>query len=181
MSKLYILLIMVLLTSCYNTKLAQRQVIKAQVNYPEVVAKHCASIYPPRIDTFERIEIKEGKVVTEVDTVVVDCDTVLIEKYKDRVVKVPIQVNKYRVDTILKEVVRNAENTARIKEIMGINEKQLREKELVIIGKDKEIKDISKKLNKTKGTNKVLWWIVAIVGLVVGIKMIIRYVIPKIF
>lgn len=104
-----LLLISLLFSSCYTAKKANNQVVKAQSQYPDIVASNCAKFYPVK----EKIEVKEtyikGKDSIIIDTVEVDCNDTI---YKDKIVKIPIVKEVYRVDTFLKIEAKESENTA---------------------------------------------------------------------
>ncbi len=106
MIKNYTTYIMILLSAvtmligCYTPKKANRQVIKAQIEYPNIVAQHCSSRYPPVESVRDSIVIKDGETIYNYDTVVIDCDSVV--KYKTDTKVKYIQVTKTRVDTFYK-------------------------------------------------------------------------------
>ena len=100
-----------LLTACYTPHRAQKQVMKAQLKHPEVVASFCAGIYPPATMRRDSLVYRQGNTVyLPADTVQVNCDTV----YNNRIVKLPCPPATLRVDTIRQYTERQVENTARV-------------------------------------------------------------------
>lgn len=66
-----------ILTGCYGPQKATKQVVKAQANYPEVVAGLCGNFYNPIEWIKDSIVYKQGETVYSHDTVEVDCDSVM--------------------------------------------------------------------------------------------------------
>lgn len=172
--KYYLLIIMLLLSSCYTPKKAEKQVIKAQISYPAVVANHCATIYPPKIDTFIRTEIKQGATVTEYDTIKIDCDSVNHFAGVSKMVKVPIGKIKYRVDTFTREVVRNVENTAKTS-YLEANIKQIQKANDSINSKFQSEKN---KVIKIKGARNIWRWIAIGLGAFLLLPIFIKNIFP---
>lgn len=108
---LYALLV---LSGCYTQRKAERQVIKAQAHYPQIVAKNCGNWYPPKETTITQTEYKQGATVYRTDTVTVDCDSVVKNGKGNNVVSVPCPPQTERVDTFYTSSVTTVENTARI-------------------------------------------------------------------
>jgi cell fate (sporulation/competence/biofilm development) regulator YmcA (YheA/YmcA/DUF963 family) len=89
----YVFLLLIL-TGCYTSKKAEKDINKAQLSYPEIVAKKCSEIYPckiepVRIDSFEitrwllRVDsINTIEQIVDTITYVTDCNP-LKQKLKD--------------------------------------------------------------------------------------------------
>lgn len=98
------LLLLILLSSCYNQRKATLQHGKAVATYPEIGADYCSRTYPPRDS------ITPGTVVTRTDTLWgagdITTDTVYLEGKSVQVTKVitlpwkVIRETYYRTDTI---------------------------------------------------------------------------------
>lgn len=110
MKTIVIILSTLMLASCYTQKKAEKQVVKAKVNYPALYAKYCAP--PTEKVTIEKEYIK-GKDSIIDNTVYINCDSVANsnkEKPKQEQTdtkKVPVNVPcSSRVDTFreVKEV-----------------------------------------------------------------------------
>lgn len=122
---LQLLLISTLFASCYTQKKATLQVTKAQGNYPTMVAGKCALWYPPKIYDSVRTEYIQGETEYYIDTIKVDCDSVVnISRNSDnlsipKIVYKYIKVYKPRVDTIFDHQYHTIENTARLEMLVG--------------------------------------------------------------
>lgn len=106
-------MLLCLFAACYGPKKARKQVVKAQVNYPAVLAKICADAYPVRIIDSTRTEYLPGQVVTKTDTVTAECPPNAAGEVVR--VKVPCPPSSYRVDTVQTVQFRQVENTAKVK------------------------------------------------------------------
>jgi hypothetical protein len=116
MKKLFIIPT-ILLSGCYTLNKAQKQVIKAHVEYPQVTAKYCSEFYPTKDSVIIKKELAKGKTITKIDSFWVNCDSI-VKNNPGAILNVkvpcPPSKNSFRVDTIYdsKEIVR--ENTARV-------------------------------------------------------------------
>lgn len=106
------LMLLCLLVGCYGPKKARQQVVKAQANYPAVLAKICADAYPVRVIDSTRTEYLPGQVITKTDTVEADCPPNASGEVIR--VKVPCPPSTNRVDTFMSVQFRQVENTAKI-------------------------------------------------------------------
>lgn len=127
-----IISIALLLSGCYTTNKAKKQVIKAHAEYPQVTAKYCSEFYPTKDSVIIKKELIKGETITEVDSFWVDCDSIVKNNpgAKSNIkVPCPPSKNSFRVDTVYdsKEIIR--ENTARIANF----EFQIKEKDTTII------------------------------------------------
>lgn len=113
MKTIVIILSMLLLASCYTQKKAEKQVTKAHINHPLVVAKFCGDVFPPKTITKIEKEYIQGKDSLIYDTISVDCEEVINEV--ERIVKVPVIREHYRVDTFRENRTDSVENTAKVK------------------------------------------------------------------
>ena len=103
-----------LLCGCYTVKKANRQVLKAQAHFPELVAANCGNWYPPKETTVTKTEYKPGVPVYSRDTVRLDCDSALKAGKGGKVIKIPYPVTNERVDTFYTTRTVTVENTAKI-------------------------------------------------------------------
>lgn len=101
------------LSGCYTERKANRQVLKAQAHYPDIVAADCGDWYPPKESTVTKTEYRPGVPVYFRDTVRVDCDSV-VRTGKQPLVTVPCPPRSIRVDTFYSVTFRTLENTAKI-------------------------------------------------------------------
>lgn len=159
------LILAISLSSCYTQHRATRQILKAQVHYPAIVADHCATIYPPKVDTFERISYKQGADVLHYDTIKIDCDSVIKQDIK--IVRVPVVKERVRVDTVQKEVVRTVENTAATKAA------QIKAYDLTL--KNNELQD---KITRLKTAKRYLWIACIVLAAIVFIPIFIKKILP---
>lgn len=112
-SRMVCLCALLVLSGCYTQRKAERQLVKAQARYPQVVANDCGNWYPPKEMTVTQTEYKPGIPVYHTDTVTIDCDSV-IKNVKGGVVYMPCPPRVERVDTFYTTSVRTVENTAKI-------------------------------------------------------------------
>lgn len=117
MKYLYLILILFCFSSCYTTNKMNKQVTKGYVTYPIEFTETVIKLLPVKekdsISTI--VEIIKGDTITDTSYVYVDCDTVVITKENDRVVKIP-SVTKVIKDTIkTKEIqIKTIEDTRKI-------------------------------------------------------------------
>tara|TARA_R110002126_G_scaffold39767_3_gene117648 strand:- start:10527 stop:11021 length:495 start_codon:yes stop_codon:yes gene_type:complete len=148
------LAIILLLSSCYTAKQAQRDVVKADVNHPMVTSGFCAEKFPVKEKIIEKTKFIKGETIVKKDTITVDCDSVVSDTTQSN--KVLIQYKTvYQTDTIVKEKIIEKENTAKIKNLAL----QLQAKEKIIQEKEAFIK-------KQKGKINVLQYFLAAVSIV---------------
>ena len=136
MKKLFIIPI-ILLSGCYTTNKAKKQVIKAHAEYPQVTAKYCSEFYPTKDSLIIRDNYIKGDIIESTDTFFVDCDSIINANINS---PAPIRVavpckSTHSVDTIFrsKEVVR--ENTATVEHL----EFQIKDKDATIIKQGEDI------------------------------------------
>lgn len=135
---LTIISIALLLSGCYTTNKASKQVIKAHVTYPQVTAKYCSEFYPTHDSVVIKRELVKGETITEVDSFWVDCDSIVKNNPESKSnVKVPCppSKNSFRVDTVYNSKVIFRENTARIADF----EFQIKKKDATIIKQGEDI------------------------------------------
>jgi hypothetical protein len=102
------------LSGCYSQRKAERQVLKAQTRYPEVVATDCGNWYPPKEVSVIKTEYKPGTTVYHSDTVRINCDSVVRRGTGDGIVYLPCPPQSERVDTFYSSSFTTVENTARV-------------------------------------------------------------------
>lgn len=118
------LCVLLLLSGCYTQRKAERQLLKAQARYPEIVATDCGNWYPPKELTVTKTEYKPGVTVYHSDTVTIDCDSVVKNSAGDNVVYLPCPPRTERVDTFYTSSVKTVENTARITALQQLYDKE---------------------------------------------------------
>jgi hypothetical protein len=137
MKRIIALLVLIIsLTGCYTKKQAARQVIKAQTVYPELVAANCGLWYPPKEFTKTETQYIPGKDSIIRDTQFVDCT----EPGNIDNKSVPVPCDKsIRVDTFIKQVTNQVENTAKIEALTAEN-KQLKAANDQLTGNNNSLK-----------------------------------------
>lgn len=98
--KYSVIISLFILSGCYSAKKATKDVIRARTYYPEVVLNFCSQIDPIVPSTHTEIRYLPGQDSLIFDTVTVDCEEVINEI--EKIVKVPVIKNHFRVDTFLK-------------------------------------------------------------------------------
>jgi len=115
--KKYIFIILVIFQSCYTVKKAQKQVIKADLTYPEMFTNYVVKAYPIKDSIIEKIKIVKGKDIIKFDTIKeIDCDSIVSDTIIDNKVLIRYKTI-FRTDTVqtTKEVFK--ENTSRVKNL----------------------------------------------------------------
>lgn len=102
-----------MILGCLTEKKAVKQLAKINHKFGELHAKDCGKRYPPVDSIWERETFIEGETMVVVDTVTVDCDSVLTNSVLTKIVKVPVK-SSVRVDTVYKDRFQQVENTAMI-------------------------------------------------------------------
>ena len=154
-----ILLILIIFQSCYTVQKAKRQVIKADMNYPEMFTNYVVKAYPVKDSVVEKIKVVKGKDIIKYDTIKeIDCDSVISDTITNNKVLIRFKT-LYRTDTIktIKEVFR--ENTAKINSL-----------ELKIDRVDKENKELKEKVKSAKKYKSYFFIIIVLIGLGVILK-----------
>lgn len=113
------ILTLVILAGCYTQKKAEKQIARAGIEYPQLIAANCAVIYPPKKET----KYIPGKETHTSDTVVIEgkripCPPVIVNK--DTVINwVNCPPSKVIHDTIRRTdtVFIQVENTAAVKSL----------------------------------------------------------------
>jgi hypothetical protein len=150
MKRIFPLLSLLILVSCYNTKKAEKQVNKALLNYPDAVATIARNAFPcttTKLDTVSVTDtIIEVAECPEQDYIInTNHDTVWIDKVATKIIKVPIKV-PVRTVTITKTI----EDSAKIK----LLQTSFKEMDAVIIKQNATIEAQDKKIARK---NKELW------------------------
>ncbi|CAB5217938.1 hypothetical protein UFOVP208_30 [uncultured Caudovirales phage] len=125
---LYSCLLCVVLSSCYTSQKANKQLNKAQLNYPELVAKKSAEWYPCKTGKvisdssdlnrwIEQINTIDTVYKTLADTVIIssDCPKALI-KYKYLLKKLPSIHDTIIIESTAKESALQLQLDEKIKE-----------------------------------------------------------------
>lgn len=141
-----ILIILIIFSSCYTAKKAQRQVQRANLEFPLVTTDFCAITFPIKEKLVEKIKFIKGEAIIKTDTLTIDCDSVVADKNKDNKVLIKYR-NIYQTDTIVKTITIEKENTARITNL------QIQIEDLTLIKKQNE-KTIKEKSIRIKD----LWY-----------------------
>lgn len=112
------ILAVLLLSSCYTSKVAKKQVIKAQTNHPAIVASACALYYPPKDSQVINTQYIQGATDTFLQYVEIECpatnDTTPGAVQK---IKVPCPPSTHRVDTFFDHQYHYQENTAEVESL----------------------------------------------------------------
>jgi len=124
----YLLLLCVVLSSCYSSQKANKQLNKAQLSYPELVAKKSAEWYPCKTGKIitdsselnrwiEQINTIDTVYKTLADTTIIssDCPKALI-KYKYLLKKLPSIHDTIIIESTAKESALQLQLDAKIKE-----------------------------------------------------------------
>lgn len=149
---------LLLLSGCYSQRKAERQVLRAQAHYPEVVANDCGKWYQPKESSVIRTEYKPGLTVYHSDTVRIDCDSVIKGGEGNGIVYVPCPPQSVRVDTFYTSSFTTVENTARIMALQQTYNKEHDRAEQLLRGRN-------------------LWRIIALVCIAaIGIYAVIKFV-----
>lgn len=101
------------LTSCYTQKKAIKEIIKADITFPNTTASFCAGRFPLQEKITEKITYKKGKDSIVYDTISVDCKKAISNGNATQ--KVAIKTI-YKTDTIYKYKETKVENTAKLKD-----------------------------------------------------------------
>jgi hypothetical protein len=162
--KNFTILILFFLASCYNSKKAEKEINKAQLNFPEVMAKKSAQLYPCKTEKIKSDSSKYKTVIKrikQIDTAyfyavdtICKLDTVLIEKNCTKVL--------YKYREILKDLPAVHDTTIVIDEA-GITSLQYQLKHSTI-----NTDDYKKKYFNSLWFN--IWLLIAIVALILIIK-----------
>jgi len=162
--KNFTILFLFFLASCYNAKKAEKEINKAQLNFPEVMAKKSAQLYPCK-----PIKVKSDssryrtiiKKIKQIDTAyfyaidtISKLDTILIEKNCTKVL--------YKYREILKELPA-VHDTVTVIDDAGITSLQYQLKQSTI-----NTDDYKKKYFHSLWFN--IWLLIAIVALILIIK-----------
>lgn len=116
--KFFACILAVLLSSCYTSRVARKQVIKAQTNHPEIVASACALWYPPKDSQVISTQYIQGATDTLLQYVEIECPSIhdttpgAVQK-----IKVPCPPSTHRVDTFVDHQYHYQENTAEVESL----------------------------------------------------------------
>jgi len=146
-----ILIILIVFTSCYTAKQAQRDIIKADLNHPIVTSGFCAEKFPVKESVKETIKFLKGETIVKTNTVTVDCDSIVSNEKIDN--KVSVKYNTiYRTDTVFKEKIVFQENIAKVSNL----ELKVKEKDKSIAEKDNKINDLKSDKRELTITSAIL-------------------------
>lgn len=148
----YLLIILsftTMITGCYSEQKAARQVFKANANFPNTVAKHCASAFNPIDATVDSFIYLPGEVEVFTDTMylsdtVSQLRTIFINKYS------------YKTDTVF-----------------SIKEKQLvnRAKETYLSTENQELMI---NLGKSRKERQILFWTAIVLAIYTLLRWLLR-------
>lgn len=160
----YVIIILILLSSCYTVKKAQRQVIKADMNYPEMFTAYALKAYPTKDSIIEKIKVVKGADIIKYDTVKeIDCDSIVNDTIIDNKVLIRYKTI-YRTDTIetIKKVFK--ENTSKVTNL-----------NLQINRLEKEKENLKNQLNyETNTKKKYRNWLIGLI-LLVSVYLVGRF------
>lgn len=162
--KNFTILILFFLASCYNSKKAEKEINKAQLNFPEVMAKKSAQLYPCKPVKIKSDSSKYKTIIKrikQIDTAyfyavdtICKLDTVLIEKNCTKVL--------YKYREILKDLPAIHDTTIVIDEASTTSlQYQLKQSTI-------NTDDYKKKYFNSLWFN--IWLLIAIVALILIIK-----------
>lgn len=125
MNRTTLLLLALLLSSCYTQKKAAQQTSKAYLTYPGPFAQQVVKWFPPKVYDSTRVEIRPGKVTyLPGDTIVIDCDSVVkqTQSYiighkqapRTSIVRIPCPPSTHQYDSFLTIQTIQTENTMAI-------------------------------------------------------------------
>lgn len=157
MKQLALILVILTFTSCYTAKVAQKQVARAHVSYPEVTSGFCAETFPVEETVKETIKLIPGAEIIKYDTITVDCDKVVSDTLPDNNVKIKYKTI-IRTDTIVKTKEILQENTAKVTQL----ELQLKASENKLIRSSEALTSETKKKRQYRNG---LFFLVAILAL----------------
>lgn len=93
--------IIALLSGCYNSKKATKQVAKAYVKQPQVTSLLCSKFYPPVVEYRDSMVVVPGESTIVTDTIEVECDSVGTKTvFRTRIVHKPDTI--YKATTVTK-------------------------------------------------------------------------------
>lgn len=169
--KLFI--ITILFSSCYNYKVAKRQIFKAYDKYPSMTAEISSVLFPIKDSVSIIKEYLPGKIDTvEIEPVLINCDS-LIEAakadtfIKTKFIKAPCPPKTKQTDTLIDHQYHTVENTAKI-QFLSLKLQELNDQLIVT-------------QSKSKGYKKWLTWLASIIiglGLWKAIKMYFKIKFP---
>ena len=151
-------IIFILISSCYSHKRALKNVIKADVTYPDVVSGYCGAKFPPKVSTSTITKTIQGKDKTDTFTVY---DTLIDLQTK--------YINHYRIDSIIVQQVDTFVNNAEVKHWQAMYD-----------GKVKELIAEKESSDKKSGKLTIFTWMTAIIGGVAAIMALMKFGLPKI-
>ena len=106
-----LLMIVLMFSSCYTPKKALKQVVKAYINYPELMPDFCAKTFPTKDSTIVETKFIKGKEIIKTETITIDCDSVVNDA--DKTNKVLIKYKDIlRVDTVFVHKTKTLRDTA---------------------------------------------------------------------
>lgn len=138
-------------SSCYTARKAQNQVQRANFKFPLVTTDFCSTNYPVKESVKEIIKTIPGKPIFKVETVLVDCDSVVSDKSIDNKVEFKYKTI-YRTDTIVKTKIVIKEDVAKVTNL----ELKVKERDKAIIEKDLKINQLTKSNKELTITSIIL-------------------------
>ena len=134
-----IITLVLLLSGCYTTNKAKRQVVKAHALKPNVTANLCKSFYPIKdsiIKETVHINGKNDTITNLVTDTVINNDTTTIYKY--------IYTYINRTDTVNKTHIQYKESTSKVKDLSNT----IRDLEVLNVTKQSKIKELKGNRNR---------------------------------
>lgn len=111
-SILFFIVFAMLFSACYTENRFARHIGRGAVKYPNVLARSCNVMFPPKVETKIETIYKQGKTDTLYEDIYIDCDTITETIYKDRIVKVPYVKTIIKNDTIYSTTFQSVESQA---------------------------------------------------------------------
>jgi hypothetical protein len=145
-----LLTIAMMFTGCYTENKAKKRLYKVQAHHPSVITKLCADLYPAGNFKLDSIVYLQGSSFIAKDTLYV-YDTI------QSILKQQIISYKLRVDTVY-----------RLKSIETSN----KARELMLSAQNAEVNTL---LEVKKSQNKLLFWIVIVLGAYTILRWVLRF------
>jgi len=170
---LLLLLLIFVLDGCYTLQTANKQLLHAQIKYPNVISNICSNLYPPMEKESKTIEYLKGDVLYQHDTLQIDCDTV-----QNHIVKKVTSKPILRVDTIKTREEIQIESTSKLASLQYKYDSAISYLNEQINIKQDTINNYNAMYEKERAYKKIWQYISLILLGYLSIKNVLRYFIP---
>lgn len=154
-----LLILTILFSSCYSLQKAKKDLLKIEIKHPELIPEKCIEKYPVTEKVVEKTKFIKGETITKTDTLTIDCDEIVKDTTKENKLKIKY-LNKFRIDTVYKEVIVEKEVTAKI--------------DLLNIKLNKEKYKTTKLEEKIKKEKKYKYYFFSLIGLL-GLGLFFKF------